>query len=61
LRAAEEAVNRLVEACRWPGPLYARSPRAAAQVSRTSKWLMNALDALRRELTQPVAEEPAQP
>jgi len=33
LRAAEEAVNRLVEACRKEGPLYKADPRAVAQVS----------------------------
>jgi hypothetical protein len=50
LRAAERAVARLVEACRKGGPLYAASPRAVAQVSRTGKWLLNALAALRPEL-----------
>jgi hypothetical protein len=47
VRAAEEAVGRLVEACRKGGPLYARSPRAVAQASRTAKWLLNAIAALR--------------
>jgi hypothetical protein len=50
VRAAEEAATRLVEQCRKPGPLYARSPRLVAQASRTAKWLLNALAALRREL-----------
>jgi hypothetical protein len=50
LRAAEAAATRLVEACRKGGPLYARSPKAVAQVSRTGKWLLNALAALHRDL-----------
>jgi hypothetical protein len=53
LRAAEEAVTRLVEACRKAGPLYPRHPGAVAQVSRTSKWLLHALSRLRRELNAP--------
>jgi hypothetical protein len=50
---AEKAVGRVVEECRKGGPLYARSPRAVAQVSRTGKWFLNALVALRRELNTP--------
>ena len=57
LRAAERAVTQLVKECRKPGPLYARSPRAVAQVSRTGKWLLNAIAALRRELNTARAEE----
>jgi hypothetical protein len=57
LRAAEEAVTRLIERCRKPGPLYRRSPKAAAQVNRTSKWLLNAIAALHRELKKPAAPE----
>jgi hypothetical protein len=53
LRAAEEAVSRLVEECRKDGPLYAKGPRAVAQVSRTGKWLLNAVTALRRQLNAP--------
>jgi hypothetical protein len=59
LRAAEESVVRLVEACRKPGPLYVRSPRAVAQVSRTGKWLLNAIAGLRRELNAPREGGPA--
>ena len=60
LRAAEEAVNRLVEECRKNGPLYPRSPKAVAQVSRTGKWLLHAIAALHRELKKPaVAEDQA--
>ena len=50
LRAAEEAVTRLVEQCGKAGPLYKQSPRKVAQVSRTGKWLRNAVAALREEL-----------
>jgi hypothetical protein len=39
LRAAEQAVDRLVEACRKNGPLYRRGPRAVAQVS-LSQYLL---------------------
>jgi hypothetical protein len=55
LRAAEEAVSRLVEACGKPGPVYAKNPRAVAQVSRTGKWLLNATAALRTALAAPDA------
>jgi hypothetical protein len=53
LRAAEETVTRLVEACRKAGPLYPSHPGAVTQVSRTSKWLLHALSRLRRELSAP--------
>jgi hypothetical protein len=53
LRAAEEAADRLVEVCRKGGPLHTHSPREVAQVSRTCKWLLNAIAALRRRLEQP--------
>jgi hypothetical protein len=55
LRAAAEAVTRLVELCRKGGPLYARDARLVAQVSRTAKWHLNALAALRRALDTPGA------
>jgi hypothetical protein len=55
VHAAEEAVARLVEASRNPGPLYVRSPREVAQVSRTAKWLLNATAALSRALAPPPA------
>ena len=60
LRAAERAVARLVEECRKGGPLYARDPKAVAQVSRTGKWLMYATERLRRALDSACAESPAQ-
>jgi hypothetical protein len=50
VRAAEEAVSDLIQACRKGGPLYQERPKAVAQVSRNAKWLLNALAALRREL-----------
>lgn len=57
LRAAEDAVSRLVECCCKTGPLYQSSPKTVAQVNRTAKWLLNALAALRRELPPP-ADQP---
>ncbi len=52
IRAAEEAVTELVAACRKKGPLYNQHPRAVAQLSRTGKWLLNAISALRRQLEE---------
>jgi hypothetical protein len=49
-QAAMHAVNHLVKTCRKGGPLYAQNPRAVAQVSRTGKWLLNAIQRLYREL-----------
>jgi hypothetical protein len=43
-----EGVGRLVGHCGQDGPLDARHPRALAQVSRTAKWLLNALASRRR-------------
>jgi hypothetical protein len=56
LRAADEAVSRLVEACRKDGALYPRDPRAVAQVSRTGKWHLNAITALSKALDAPCAD-----
>jgi hypothetical protein len=56
LRAAEETVGRLVEACSKDGTLYLRDPRAVAQVSRTGKWHLNAIAALRKSLDTPCAD-----
>ena len=50
LRAAEEAVSRLIDECRKDRPLYARDPKAVAQVSRTGKWHLSAIAALRKAL-----------
>ena len=46
IRSAERKVGRLVEECRKGVPLYAEAPKATAQVSRTAKWLLNALAGL---------------
>jgi hypothetical protein len=45
--SAEDSVKQLIEECRKDGPLYQRSPREVAHVSRTSKWLLNAIGKLR--------------
>ncbi len=58
LRTAEESVKQLVETCRKTGPLYRERPKHVAQVSRTGKWLLNAITVLKRELdTTPAKEE----
>ena len=57
LATAEKAVGRLVEKCRKGGPLYAQSPKAVAQVSRTGKWFLNAVAALGRALHASAADE----
>jgi hypothetical protein len=50
---AKVAVTRLVQECRKGGPLYVQNPQATAQVSRTAKWLLNALDRLHRQPVRP--------
>jgi hypothetical protein len=50
LQTAVAAVTHLIEVCRPRGPLYQLEPRAVAQVNRTSKWLLNAIAALHRQL-----------
>jgi hypothetical protein len=50
INAAREAVGRLVEQCHKSGALYKECPKTVAQVSRTGKWLINAIAALRRHL-----------
>ena len=50
LATAEKTVTGLIERCRKDGPLYARNPKIVAQVSRTGKWLLNALEALKGTL-----------
>jgi hypothetical protein len=44
--AAQKAVNRVLDTCRKDGQVYRRNPKVAAQVNRTSKWLLNALNDL---------------
>lgn len=48
--AARKSVTRLIQECRKGGSLYSRRPKEVAQVNRTSKWLLNALDRLQRTL-----------
>lgn len=50
IQSAQAAVTRLVATCHKAGPLYPLKPKTVAHVSRTSKWLLNALRALDREL-----------
>jgi hypothetical protein len=57
LRIAAQTLVGLVEECRKGGPLYERSPKVVAHVSRTSKWLLNALAALQQELATPRTKE----
>jgi hypothetical protein len=52
LRAAEQSVRQLVEECRKNGTLYPRNPKKVAQVSRTGKWLLNAIASLNRALAK---------
>ena len=49
VHSASQAVNRLVEVCHKGGPLYSQNPKAVAQVSRTGKWLLNAIARLEQE------------
>jgi hypothetical protein len=49
VHTAEKVVQRLVSECRKGGALYAQNPKDTAQVSRTAKWLLNAITRLRRE------------
>ena len=58
LRDAEDAMNRLIEHCAKSGPVYRRCVKAAAHVSRTAKWLLNAVSALRAALTAPADQAP---
>jgi hypothetical protein len=55
--SAQETVAQLVEACRKEGRLYQENPKSVAQVSRTGKWLLNAITALRQTLGAPGAKK----
>jgi hypothetical protein len=55
VRTVEQSVHQLVRACHKQGPVYARSPKAVAQVNRTSKWLLNALDRLKEDQGTPAS------
>lgn len=50
IQAAEKAVGQLVEECRKASSLHQQNPKAVAQVSRTGKWLLNAIASLRKAL-----------
>jgi hypothetical protein len=50
VRAAQESVQRLVTECRKEGPLYKKRPKIVAQVSRTGKWLLNAITTLNQSI-----------
>jgi hypothetical protein len=50
LGTAEKTITGLIERCQKGSPLYARNPKIVAQVSRTCKWLLNALAALKGTL-----------
>jgi hypothetical protein len=55
IRVAEKSVTRLVETCQKSGRLYVQDPKAVAQVSRTGKWLLNALADLQKALNSTAA------
>jgi hypothetical protein len=59
LESARTAVNQLVAACQKRSPLYTLHPQQVAQVSRTGKWLLNALTALDRHIQQDTADTPS--
>lgn len=52
IQKTEKVVRQLVEECQKNGALYQANPRAIAQVSRTSKWLLNAIAQLNKEPDQ---------
>jgi hypothetical protein len=53
---AQDAESRLLLRCHKSGPLYRRSPKVVAQVSRTGKCHLNAIAQLRKELD--VSDDP---
>lgn len=53
LQKTEKVVRQLVEECQKHGPLYQANPRAVAQVSRTGKWLLNAIAQLNKQPDHP--------
>lgn len=50
IQAAQTVVTRLVTVCQKAGSLYPLHPKTVAHVSRTSKWLVNAIRALDRAI-----------
>jgi hypothetical protein len=57
LDSTHRAVHRLVQQCGKQGRLYSQNPKLVAQVSRTGKWLLNAMAALRHTLEPTVKEQ----
>jgi hypothetical protein len=57
LDAAERSVQGVVQECSKQGPLYHHNPKTVAQVSRTGKWLLNAIASLRNVFTSNSAKE----
>jgi hypothetical protein len=53
IRKAERAVIGLVDRYQMGLSLYAKNPKATAQVSRTGKWLLNAIKGLYAALESP--------
>jgi hypothetical protein len=53
IAVTQKNVHRLVDECRKHGPLYEQNPKIVAHVSRTSKWLLNAITKLNTELEPP--------
>jgi hypothetical protein len=56
VRAAEEAVARLLQECRKGGPLYVEHPPVVAQVNRTARWLLSAITRMKRALGTPTED-----
>jgi len=50
IETAQEAVGELVDACRRRGPLHSQNAKLVGQVSRTAKWLLNAIHNLQQSL-----------
>jgi hypothetical protein len=50
LAAVHKKVTGLVQRCGKDGRLYEVRPKAVAQVSRTAKWLLNAITQLQSEI-----------
>jgi hypothetical protein len=57
LQAAEKAIRGLAAVCHKDGPLYRKCPRSVAQVNRTAKWLLNAINRIHQELHTTTAQE----
>jgi hypothetical protein len=53
IETAQQAVGDLIDACRRRGPLHRENRRLVGQVSRTAKWLVNAIRNLQQALNSP--------